>query len=359
MSKRGLLLALAGVALLLRSAPVPADGDKPYMLVLAPETLPYSVSSGGFVSAGSFFGGGGLYWMPTSGTVATGGLVAIAVSRDGKTIAGTALDSRLIQQAAIWQGGRDWRLLGGITPNAQPCDRLLSGSFGANGDGTVVVGLAWDSCRTARAFRWEESTGMVSLGSLGGDSTRANAVSADGRVVVGWEEHATGFRQAAKWVDRREELIKGPTDLLGEALSTNHDGSIIVGTACNPYLPTAAAWMWTAAAGVTCLPVERPRFLVPPHPYQGYVHSTSDDGRVMGGSYSFGLDSESLLWLDGQVYFLRDYLRQNGLPDAFDGWVNTGFVTDVSPDGRTLVGYGAGPRTFQGFMVLLPKLPDR
>jgi hypothetical protein len=79
----------------------------------------------------------------------------------------------------------------------------------------------------------------------------------------------------------------------------------------------------------------------------------------MGGSYSFGLDSESLLWLDGQVYFLRDYLRQNGLPDAFDGWVNTGFVTDVSPDGRTLVGYGAGPRTFQGFMVLLPKLPDR
>jgi hypothetical protein len=43
------------------------------------------------------------------------------------------------------------------------------------------------------------------------------------------------------------------------------------------------------------------------------------------------------------------------VPDAFDGWVNTGFVTDVSADGRILVGYGAGPRRFQGFIVALPR----
>ena len=107
-----------------------------------------------------------------------------------------------------------------------------------------------------------------------------------------------------------------------------------------------------------CFPVARPPGLPAPS-YQVLMQDTSDDGRVIGGAFSFGLESESLVWFDGEPFFLRDYLRQNGLPDAFEGWVNTGFVTAVSPDGRILVGYGAGPRTFQGFMVVLPELDDR
>jgi hypothetical protein len=87
---------------------------------------------------------------------------------------------------------------------------------------------------------------------------------------------------------------------------------------------------------------------------------TSDTGGVIGGSYTFGLDAEALIWLDGgEGVFLKDYLIANGQPDAFRGWVNTGFITGVSPDGRTLVGYGAGPRTFQGYVVLLPERGDR
>ena len=82
---------------------------------------------------------------------------------------------------------------------------------------------------------------------------------------------------------------------------------------------------------------------------------TSDDGRVIGGALSFGLESEALIWLDGKGYFLKEYLRDNGYPDAFRGWVNSGFVTGVSADGRTLVGYGAGPTAFQGYLVILPE----
>jgi hypothetical protein len=87
------------------------------------------------------------------------------------------------------------------------------------------------------------------------------------------------------------------------------------------------------------------------------MQDTSEDGRVIGGAFSFGLESQSLVWIDGQVFFLKDYLRANGVPDAFEGWVNTGFVNGVSADGRILVGSGAGPRTFQGYMVVLPELP--
>jgi glyceraldehyde-3-phosphate dehydrogenase/erythrose-4-phosphate dehydrogenase len=45
----------------------------------------------------------------------------------------------------------------------------------------------------ARAFRWEESTGMVDLGStVPGRSSRADGVSGDGRIVVGFQESALG-----------------------------------------------------------------------------------------------------------------------------------------------------------------------
>jgi probable HAF family extracellular repeat protein len=300
--------------------------------------------------------------MPTSGSTRLGGISAVAISLDGKSISGTALDSRQLENAAIWEGGRNWRPLGSIRPDAQPCDRLLSGTFGASDDGKVIVGLAWDGCRIARAFRWEESSGMVDLGTTVTDrSTRANGVSGDGRVVIGWQEHTTGLRQGAKWVNTQQELILNSSGrIVGEARSANGDGSIIVGQGCDPFNQlsihpdTRAAWKWSEQGGTRCHPVTRPPTLRD-LPYITMMLSTSNDGRVIGGAFSFGLDSEALIWIEDEPYFLRDYLRANGYPDAFRRWVNTGFVTGVSPDGRTLVGHGAGPTTFQGFLVILPE----
>ena len=352
--------AAAGIVLLLASsgaagAAVP-DGT-PLLIPLPPQALAQDLGAGGFVVVGSLYPLGAFHWMPTGGLQAIGGTQGVAVSRDGKTIFGNALDQRGLENAAIWQGGTDWRLLGSFSPDAQPCDRLLSGAFGASDDGKVVVGLGWDGCKLAHAFRWEEATGMVDLGTLNSESSRANAVSGNGQVVVGWQEHETGFRQGAKWVDGVEELVRGPSGIVGEAFAANRDGSLIVGTNCDPadYLH-ATAWAWTRGGGTRCFRVETPPRL-PDLPYQVLMLATSEDGRVIGGALSFGLDSEALVWFDGQPFFLRDYLRLNGVPDAFQGWVNTGFVTGVSPDGRTLVGQGAGPRTFQGYMVVLPGLP--
>jgi probable HAF family extracellular repeat protein len=349
-------LAMAGAA----EAVVPAG--KPLLIELPKEVLAYGVGANGFVVVGGFFGetGPGLHWMPTSGVTAIGGLSAVAVSRDGKAISGNALDSRGLENAALWTGGTSWRLLGSITPNAQPCDRNFSATFGANADGTVLVGLAWDGCGIARAFRWEESTGMVNLGSLSGRSTRANAVSGDGRVVIGWDTATAGPRLGAKWVNLKQEMIQGPTGAVGEAFATNWDGSLIAGTKCDwtNTLPPATGWIWSQATGTRCLPVSRPSW-APDFPYQVLPESMSDDGRVIGGALSFGLDAESVVWFDGEPVMLRDYLRQNGVPDAFNGWINTGFVTAVSPDGRTLVGYGAGPTTFQGYVVVLPELGSK
>ena len=337
-----------------------AANDKAVFISLPSGALANRISSTGVI-VGSYRPVGGFHWMPTGGDVFIGGLAANVISNDGRVIAGEALDANRVEQAAIWQRGTEWRLLGSVVPNAVPCDNLLSSVFGGNRDATVLVGLAWNGCSFARAFRWEESTGMVDLGSTTpGRSSRADAVSGDGKVVVGWQEHASGFRQGARWVDGRQTIFGSPDGgLIGEANGTNSDGSVIVGQYCQPSTPLdQSAWMWTQRDGVVCLDVPRRRTAIE-GTFGGLAIATSDDGRVIGGAHSFGLESESVIWIDRTPYYLKDYLRDHGAPNAFEGWVNTGFVTGMTRDGRVLVGYGAGPRDFTGFMVILPSIGEK
>jgi probable HAF family extracellular repeat protein len=329
--------------------------DKTLFIELPRGALPAALGANGAVVVGSYREPSGFYWMPTTrGDIFMGGRGAASISRDGRTIVGTATDASNRTQAAIWLRGTEWRLLGSIVPNAAPCDALLSSAYDTNDDGSVVVGLAWNGCRIARAFRWDESTGMVDLGStVANRSSRANGVSGNGKVVVGWQESPTGPRFGARWIDGRQELLTGPSGNVGEAHAANADGSIVVGQVCrfaNADNPNdQSAWVWTARDGAQCVPVPRTR--VPG--FLGVMLATSDDGRVIGGGHSFGLESEAVLWIDRSPTYLKDYLRANGVPNAFEGWQNTGFITGVSPDGRVLVGYGAGPRDFQGYLVIL------
>ena len=102
------VLAAAGGA---QAAP---PTGKPLMIVLPPEALPTAVGASGFVTAGTFYSGGGFHWMPTGGVVSIGGVEAVDVSRDGKVIVGSALDRQPLEHAAIWTGGTSWRLLGSV-----------------------------------------------------------------------------------------------------------------------------------------------------------------------------------------------------------------------------------------------------
>src|SRR5262245_54233646 len=188
------------------------------------ESLPTAVSASGAMVVGGLNGINAFYWMPTTGVIFAGGLTASGVSRDGLTIVGLAADSRAVQQAAIWMRGTEWRLLGSFPGSAGPCDRSLSNATGVSSDGQTVVGFAYNGC-DAHAFRWQESGGMVDLGStVQGRSSRGLGVSADGNVVVGDQSTAEGFNQAARWVGGRQELITGPEGPAGSATAANHDG---------------------------------------------------------------------------------------------------------------------------------------
>jgi probable HAF family extracellular repeat protein len=362
MYRRQLLLSM----MMLAPALTARASDQALLIELEQDSdaLPSSVSASGAVVVGGLSSGGGFYWMPTTGTVFIGGLGASSVSGDGSTIVGSALDSRGIQ-AAIWQRAAEWRLLGSFTPGALSCGASLSSASATSRDGHVVVGLGWDGCKFAHAFRWEDSTGMVDLGStVAGKSSRADGVSGDGNVVVGQQEAATGFTQGAQWVGGQQSLFTGPGGEVGTAKAANLDGSIVVGRVCDPSAarpsdPTfQSAWVWTKQDGLKCLAA--PALRASPGPLIIVEASaTSDDGRVIGGSQNVGgsEDSDAVIWIDRVPYYLKDYLAAHGVPDAFRTWVNTGSITDISPDGRILVGKGAALGGFQGYIVILGDNP--
>jgi uncharacterized membrane protein len=334
--------------------------------------VPTSVALNGFMMAGDFTEGGGFFWMPTSGVTLIGGQSG-KVSRNGRVIVGSVADANGNNQPAIWQGGTSWRLLGPLVPNALPCQQTLGSANATSADGRFVVGGGYysttlgDACGLFAAFRWDEATGYVRLGGETGFDSRADAISADGRVIVGYEENPSSgvIINGTKWVDGKEEVIRGPLGPVGYARAVNHDGSIIAGTACTPDLPNQPpnAFVWRQNGGVSCYPVTAPVWArwVRGFNYNTYIYAISDDARVMGGAIHFDVaagEEESVLWFDGEPVFLRDYLRSHGYPNAFEGHFNTGRITAISPDGRTIVGHNGG--TFgainrNGFIVILPE----
>jgi probable HAF family extracellular repeat protein len=70
---------------------------------------------------------------------------------------------------------------------------------GVSADGSVVVGRAANAAGQWRAFRWTAAGGMEDLGTLGGYWSEARGVSADGSVVVGWAFNAAGQIRAFRW----------------------------------------------------------------------------------------------------------------------------------------------------------------
>jgi probable HAF family extracellular repeat protein len=320
---------------------------------------PLGVSSGGAVVVGGLGTGGGFYWMPTTGVIYAGGLFASKVSRDGKVIVGQAIDAR-VRQAAIWQRGTEWRALGSF-PNALPCDTFLSLANDTSRDGKVVVGYARNGCSVSHAFRWEESTGMVDLGSsVAGHDSQAFGVSADGQVAVGYQEQAGGFVEGAKWVGARQERVPGPDGYVGSANAANVDGSIVVGRICRPTAggPSdpgyQSAWVWTRD-GTQCLPAPRLRVATGGPLIIVEGNATSDDGSVIGGGQAVASspDSDAIIWIDRKPAYLKEFLQVNGVPGAFQTWINTGSIRGVSPDGRVLVGTGAALGGFRGYIVIL------
>jgi uncharacterized membrane protein len=300
----------------------------------------------------------------------------VYISRDGKTIVGSALDTQGNGNAAIWQGGTNWKLLGG-PPGSVPQGSVLSSGYGVSGDGSVVVGQAnyptiQQFGSQFRAFRWDAFNGMVDLGALQqGAGTRAFAISADGNTIVGYEDppkgttynpSVSGMSGVIFW-NGTERLLHA-FGMAGEAFATNFTGSIIVGRGHpqgGSYLPNGTfrsaitTYMYTVWDG---------RFedlgavlLLVPVPgggtdYASTPTAVSDYGEVVGGTTGV-YDRLPFIWTRATaMVLLTDYLTANGVT-AHQGWKLTD-VSYISPDGKRMVGTGISSQGATSWSVTLP-----
>ena len=169
------------------------------------------------------------------------------LSNDGSVAVGDGvLADNTSDHAFRWtqfEGMVDLGALGG--PSSCAC--------GVSADGSVVVGRAAIAGGAFHAFLWT-APGMVDLGTLGGDTSWADAVSADGATVVGKSKTADGVFHAFRWTQAGGMVDLG---VLGgstsEAAAVSSDGSVVVGNSQYDGSGNNHAFRWTQAGGMVDL----------------------------------------------------------------------------------------------------------
>lgn len=242
--------------------------------------------------------------------------------------------------AGVWSRGTGWRDLGSAFPEGcgldmnEPTAGDIGGAWDISADGSVVVGLSWDGCRT-EAFRWTPA-GFAVLASPEGaaelHSNRATVVSDDGRVAAGFAQTDLVDRWPAVWdadgLGRLLETELFPADAPGEVLAISADGRVLAGTW------NQRAFLWSEADGVVdlgTLPDADPSD-------QLYANAVAAGGQLVFGSEG-GLFSGPVAWFwtrAGGVQALQPLLASLGL-EVPDGVVLTN-VLAASDDGAVIIG---------------------
>jgi probable HAF family extracellular repeat protein len=170
---------------------------------------------------------------------------AYAVSADGMVVVGSGTDD-------VGKQAFRWTPLGGMEGLGDLAGGDVSSTaYAVSASGAVVVGRG-RSAAGDEAFRWTRSEGMTGLGDLPGGLVRsyAHGVSADGSVVVGYSG-ATGGEKAFIWTSQHgmrclQDVITEEYGLnaggwtLERAQAVTPDGGVIVGWGKNPAGATEA-----------------------------------------------------------------------------------------------------------------------
>jgi probable HAF family extracellular repeat protein len=278
---------------------------------------------------------------------------AYAVSSDGSVLAG--------QYDNLPQGQfRAFRRVGGspIEDLGLLPGELRANARGVSGDGSIVVGYAEHNTMSnplGQAFRWTEQTGMQGLGYARPNGTYAEArgISRDGSTIVGVSQSggAVGPVDAFMWTAsggmHALPGLPGAPYIDNNANAVNADGSVVVGWSTSATTAVHAA-RWTSA-GVQDLGVVAPSTT-------SIAYAVSDDGNVIGGILNgIGPFDLAFVWTpDSGMSLLSDYLGAHGVV------VPAGYriedVYAISGDGMTFGGVARNLSTNvrEGFVATVP-----
>jgi probable HAF family extracellular repeat protein len=284
-------------------------------------------------------------WSAQSGIVSLGTLrsielsnssTALAISADGSTIVGQNI-SGTSGTPFIWNSNVGMLRIPDVSPSLD-----CSKAKGVSADGLSVVGILRSDCgnnpgNDFEGFKWSATEGLLHLGDLPGGKFRseANGISANGSTIAGWSESGIGPNSqdaAFAWTQSNGMVGLGGNDSRANAVSV--DGSIIVGQFSGAN--RTEAFRWTQSSGIVGL-----------GQLQGITNQTqaygvsADGAVVVGVSESSSGDLTAFIWdAANGIRKLQDVLTSYGL--NLTGWTLQS-APAISADGRTIVGYGINP----------------
>lgn len=261
---------------------------------------------------------------------------AAAISDDGEVLAVTRYPD--VQAAAgRWTREAGFEALGDI-----PDGTGVSFATDMSADGSVIVGYAQTATGEV-PFIWRDGA-LEALTDLPGGATSARPlrVSDDGSTMVGITIASEPFRPAEvfRWTESEGFSVVGPAcgpySLCLEAwkLRVNEDGSVIAGTLVEGDDEIPSAFRWTESEGLAYLGPDA-------EPYLSTVHDMNADGSVivgeMDGSQGYG---RAYVWDEATgLEALSERLEAEDVD--LTGWNLAGGEIQVSADGKVAVGVGA------------------
>jgi probable HAF family extracellular repeat protein len=308
----------------------------------------YALSGDGTVMAANY--GGEIYrWTAAGGFQDLGPgdsySSSIGISRDGSTIIGGYIGSDGFARPALWNAS-------GLVDLGHPrngCKKIgnsWGSGYGVSANGKVAVGLAW-TCTAAEGFEWTASTGNLSLGHPAGNhSSRASAISANTKTIVGFWEDPTGPRRPVRWVGGKHDLFLG-AKTIGEATAVNSNGTQIVGQSLDAR-GTEVAFFYSDKRGLIALGT-----LSHAAGDQSIANGISDDGRVVGWSSNLS-GGEAFTWTSSSgMKRLASVLRTLGAKIPAGTTLTN--ALSISADGSTMVGQYVRGKNFGNWVAHITK----
>ena len=327
-------------------------------------TQPTGVSNQGLVVYYQAQAGPYSIWNPDSTiTTSIGGLAPgngigsqAHFSDDGNFLSGTSYGALGAEVSIYNHTLNQWSVLGSL---GFVVDSTAGGGFGISGDGNTVVGLSWadtaGNVAYAHAVAWNQAEGIIDLGSLHDSihaSTRANAASYDGKVVVGWQDF-NGPWKSAVWRKNsaggyfpNQYLLIDTTasasdefNQLGECSVVSGDGIWVGGY--GDYANNNQPWIWSRPTGVINLGSL-------PNTGQGFVSGINFDGSIVVGWFDgamFGDPQTPFIWTSaGGLQNLNTYIHM--VWGLSTGAIQVSAANCMSANGLYIAGYGMDTTTF-------------
>ena len=217
-----------------------------------------------------------------------GNASSLAISGDGKMMVGIA-DKRAFRFSE--EKGFSLLDLGNTE---------FSSANGVNTDGSVIVGRSTNKQNNLQAFKYTDSTGVVSLGTLIKDNkgeSSANAISSNGLVTVGWSvanenDDMHAFRHTDIEGMRDLGTLRKDNSGFSMASSVSRDGQFIVGSSSNED-DYSRAFVYVSD--------EKKMYELKPLENnlagESSAEAISDDGKVVAGYVSAaGNETTAVLW---------------------------------------------------------------